>query len=619
MRSPRRFDRLVRRLGAALILSLAAAAPLSAGELVLDEVAVPTTAADKATWRATAGATLDGQRLALGFRPLLATGRTYGAGTFGQIVDVARKPIREADGTPLVSHYADFSSLIAVRDQIFAVTHFESLPSALYLTRLARDRASGSLSAVETRPLSLAFIGGIYNPCAGVVTPWGTHLGGEEYPPDVRAFEVAAREGKAQQLTGWVKNALRYFAVDAAKDGFATIQARFKPYRYGWPFEVRVRAFRDVSIVRHHAMGRFSHELAFVMPDRRTVYLTDDGDNVGFFMFVADRAGDLSAGRLYAMTFTQTAPDGSKDVAGDLTWVDLGHARSATIAAAIEQGVTFASLFETAEPGQDGACPAGFGSVNFVGDTDGRKSAGECLKVRPGREALASRLETRRFAALKGATTELSKAEGLTFDAGRRQIYMSLATIERGMESRRNRGKADTDFDRGGPNHIRLAHNPCGAVVAVTLAPDQKIGSDFVARSMRPLLTGTPDGTAQGNSCALGGIAGPDNLTFIPEHDTLIIAEDSSGRHENDAIWAYDVGRDRLRRIMTMPLGAEASGTYWYSDLGGAGWLTAVVQHPLAADQGTAGQGAPAEGGTKAVRLGPATIGLIGPFPPPKR
>ncbi len=33
------------------------------------------------------------------------------------------------------------------------------------------------------------------------------------------------------------------------------------------------------------------------MPDRRTVYMTDDGSNVGFFMFKADRPNDLSSGR----------------------------------------------------------------------------------------------------------------------------------------------------------------------------------------------------------------------------------------------------------------------------------------------------------------------------------
>ena len=42
------------------------------------------------------------------------------------------------------------------------------------------------------------------------------------------------------------------------------------------------------------------------MPDKRTVYITDDSTNGMFLKFVADAAGDLSSGRLYAAKMTQT-------------------------------------------------------------------------------------------------------------------------------------------------------------------------------------------------------------------------------------------------------------------------------------------------------------------------
>ena len=44
----------------------------------------------------------------------------------------------------------------------------------------------------------------------------------------------------------------------------------------------------------------------YVMPDKRTVYITDDSTNGMFLKFVADAAGDLSSGRLYAAKMTQT-------------------------------------------------------------------------------------------------------------------------------------------------------------------------------------------------------------------------------------------------------------------------------------------------------------------------
>ncbi len=57
------------------------------------------------------------------------------------------------------------------------------------------------------------------------------------------------------------------------------------PYKYGY-----------ITEVKHYSMGRVSSEMSLVMPDQRTVYITDDGDNRGFYKYVADNAGDLTAG-----------------------------------------------------------------------------------------------------------------------------------------------------------------------------------------------------------------------------------------------------------------------------------------------------------------------------------
>jgi hypothetical protein len=43
-----------------------------------------------------------------------------------------------------------------------------------------------------------------------------------------------------------------------------------------------------------------------VMPDNKTVYTTDDGTNVGFYMFKSENPGpDLSAGRV-SLLFAKT-------------------------------------------------------------------------------------------------------------------------------------------------------------------------------------------------------------------------------------------------------------------------------------------------------------------------
>lgn len=81
---------------------------------------------------------------------------------------------------------------------------------------------------------------------------------------------------------------MRYFGVypdeltpEALKD--------FKPYLYGYPWEVAVKEDGTYTNVKHMVMGRTAVELPYVMPDDKTVYITDDGLNRVFTMFVSDK------------------------------------------------------------------------------------------------------------------------------------------------------------------------------------------------------------------------------------------------------------------------------------------------------------------------------------------
>lgn len=49
-------------------------------------------------------------------------------------------------------------------------------------------------------PPSLATQGGLWIPCAGSKTPWGSHMGGEEYEPDARPFSEVCSGGAALLL-----------------------------------------------------------------------------------------------------------------------------------------------------------------------------------------------------------------------------------------------------------------------------------------------------------------------------------------------------------------------------------------------------------------------------------
>ena len=82
-------------------------------------------------------------------------------------------------------------------------------------------------------------------------------------------------------------------------------------------------------------------------------------------------------------------------------------------------------------------CPEGFTSVNMA------DLGHECLIVKDGMEKAASRLDTRRFAALQGATTEWSKMEGFSYSALRRRAYVAMSDIREGMEDNMRKGDED--------------------------------------------------------------------------------------------------------------------------------------------------------------------------------
>jgi uncharacterized protein len=426
------------------------------------------------------------------------------------------------------------------------------------------------------------------------VTPWNTHLGSEEYPTDARATEAAA---SMDEIEDYDKPMARYFGVDPYASSTTVDKFRevFKPYRYGYPTEIKVSKDGKAEVDKHFSMGRVAVELAYVMPDNKTAYISDDGTNVGFFMFIADKAKDLSSGTLYAAKWNQVHA-GSGGYA-NLDWINLGHADNSTIGKAIEGGVQFSDIFEAKKPGEDNSCEEGFTSINTT-------TGHECLQVKPGMEAVASRLETRRYAAMKGATTEFRKEEGITYDPDTKKLFVAMSEVAKGMEP-------GSKYDKGGPDHVQLPLNKCGVVYGLDIGPDATVGSDYVAANMYGVVSGImrtypKDGDYANNKCDINGIANPDNLTFMTGRKTLIIGEDTGSGHQNDVIWSYNMENQGLTRIQTTPYGSETTSPYFYANINGFGYLMSVIQHPYGeSDEDKLSDPADAA----------AYTGFVGPFP----
>jgi len=353
-------------------------------------------------------------------------------------------------------------------------------------------------------------------------------------------------------------------------------------YRIGYPVQVAITgeslgtgAFAANTFAqKHYSMGRIAWELAYVMPDNKTVYGGDDGSKRGMFRYVADRAEDLSAGTLYAAKLTQTTTvTAANGGSFDISWINLGHATDSEIDAAITKGVKFSDLFDQTAVVSN-ACPADY----KPSDTE---YGPECLKLKTSNglkmsaleiQTAASRLEAIRYAAIMGATTEFNKFEGVTFDASRNKLYIAISDITGAFK--------DASTLAGISNDISVTENRCGGVYQLSVDP-----VTYVTTNMSPLVLGaaksyTGDANYSANTCDLDKIASPDNVVMGPTKDILLIGEDTS-RHQNDVLWAYNLNTGALTRIFSTPYGAETTSPWVYRNINNVkDYLTMVVQHP---------------------------------------
>jgi secreted PhoX family phosphatase len=445
---------------------------------------------------------------------------------------------------------------------VFAVVQFEyttwaqdgvtgmygKLPSPIAVLTLDQDPSTGKLSLVKYHNVDTSSVNGLWITCGASLSPWGTHLSSEEYEPN--AFTAATDA----QFKAFSKNL--YGSETAAN-----------PYNYGHMPEVTVNPDGTASIKKHYNLGRISHELVQVMPDNRTVFMGDDATNSGYFVFVADKEKDLSAGTLYVAKVGAGFSIDPAAPAAPLSWIKLGSATSAeikTLATTLKP--TDIMSVSTTDP-QDGS----YTKVNANGKT-------EWIKLMPGMEKAAAFLETHRYAALVGASMGFSKMEGTTVNIKDKVAYSALQNCVSSMVA----GNAYNTVGNG--VSIPKALN-AGAVMALNLKGGLKdtsgtsINSEWMPVDTKALITGediTAD--ALGNTANPEKIANPDNLKFSETLRTLFIGEDSS-QHVNNFLWAYNIDTKVLSRIMSIPAGGESTGLHAVDELNGWTYIMSNFQH----------------------------------------
>ncbi|ASW01671.1 PhoX family protein [Paraburkholderia aromaticivorans] len=547
-------------------------------------MAAPTLADPAAMAKTTVASTLtvqlsDGssRTFKLAYQPFFVTGDSVpntkgGTILAGGYFDINNQPIVDKSVAgkerQFYSDCPDGSSLIRLDNPtvkglkgnaVFAVVQFEyttrdqslasmygQLPSPIAVLTLDQDPATGKLTLAGYSNVDTSKAHGLWITCGASLSPWNTHLSSEEYEPD--ATTIASNS----QFKGFSRN-------------LYGDETTANPYHYGHLPEVTVNPDGTGTIKKHYCLGRISHELIQVMPDKRTVLMGDDATNGGLFMFIADREADLSAGTLYVAKWTQVSASGAG--AATLSWINLGHATSDEIEA-LANRLRANDIMDVAT--KDPLDPT-YTKINYNGTFN-------WVRIKPGMTQAATFLETHRYAALAGGSMGFTKLEGTTVNIKDKVLYSAMSRIEKSMV-RGNAASTDVAVDKT---------INAGAVYALNMKGGQRdrsggaINSEWVPVDMAApaALVGedlsAPD--ALGNTANPERIANPDNLKFSEKLRTLFIGEDS-GLHVNNFLWAYNVDTKTLARVLSCPAGAESTGLHAVDEINGWTYVMSNFQH----------------------------------------
>ena len=438
-----------------------------------------------------------------------------------------------------VSNTPDFNGFVPVNDnQAYLYTAWEGggREGASSVTKLLLNRVDGKWTAdlSASRNVNLEPIAGGTVLCSGIVTPWGTPLLAEEYFfYNTKVWNHPDNHDEDERASFAGGNDINYIKPKSMNK---YLEGMSNPYRYGYMIEILNPAdANNERPVKQYATGRLSHETAAIMPDNKTIYMTDDDSAVYsdkkyntasggvFFKFIADKAGDLSAGTLYAAKLTQNGTSNPRLAEFDVSWIELGHGNNAEI----ESWITEYDNVTLADYKEDG--------TNYISDDEIRDWAeaksGQDLdgngSVATTDDARAAFLESRRTAAAMGATNEWDKLEGVTSHGNK--VYLSASALSFTMDKDWGHKHWSTGaIDKGTAGDIALDAEGCGGTYVA------ETGSDFNITKLKPHVIGK---TTADDRCDPDLPANPDNILALND-GVLLIGEDAGPkRHVLDMLW----------------------------------------------------------------------------------
>jgi secreted PhoX family phosphatase len=380
----------------------------------------------------------------------------------------------------------------------YLYTAWEDRPAGVSQLEIEWNTTSSEWEVLGGMMLDLSSVNGGWVFCFGSMSPWGTPLLSEElYFSDTQE---------------WNDESYNYHSDQAELEDYLGYYPN--PYNYGYIMEIENSTTTEPDFIKHFAMGRFSHENAQVMPDERTVYLSDDGYDTVLFKFVADTAGDLSSGTLYAAKVSQDDSSDSATTGFDVGWIEMASSSNSDIQIWIDEydGITTADFISgqnsyiTDEEIMDWA----EGRLNE--DLNGDGVIGSAADDR------VAFLESRKAAAALGASDEWNKMEGVAFNPNAPDyLYLAMSDVSYDMSD----GQGDID----------VTQNRCGIVYRMTL------DNGWDVNRIEPVISGGPYTSSATYECDVNNLAGPDNIVVLD--DGRVLVGEDTGKHESNMVWLW--------------------------------------------------------------------------------
>lgn len=422
----------------------------------------------------------------------------------------------------------DFNGFISSgENEGYLFTNWESYPGGVSRLKMSKS-TEGAWSVTDAMMIDFDGVKGTAANCFGSVSPWGTPLTSEEW--------IVNSTVNSTTDASWNDPA------DTGTDGIEALTAPDfpNPYRYGYIAEIQNPMTDTPDVVKHFTIGRYEHENSVVMPDKRTVYSSQDDTGGVMFKFIADQPEDLSAGTLYGAKLTQDAGLNEPTVTGfDVDWVELATGTNAEIEAWISEydNITSDDYVDGKTSYMSMADVEAWanGDATYPTEADGGSpvTAGKPMDNR------AAFLESRQAARLKGATAEWRKLEGISINHDRVLEAITgqdMIADEVVTQAYMYIGIADLDntmIDDEGDIQLSSRVKDCGGVYRA------HIDSSYSLTRIEPVVMGaTYRSTLTGaERCDVNQLSQPDNV-IVMRDGRIIIGED--GFQENNTLWMYD-------------------------------------------------------------------------------